>query len=146
MKRSTASIRPGGILRWSTACILAGAGLSSCDRGYVATAKDQQMAEAQQRIDTARNGVMNAFRVVNGLGVISGPDMDIINSAIGDPTSIGTRIRGRGTVAQIEAAVGQMQKQNAAVRQILAKAFGLDTLSPQAGAGTRLPNNPQDYD
>jgi hypothetical protein len=52
MKRSTASIRPGGILRWSTACILAGAGLSSCERDYVATAKDQQMAEAQQRIES----------------------------------------------------------------------------------------------
>lgn len=52
MKRSTASVRPGGILRWSTVCILTGVGLSSCDRGYVATPKDQQMAETQQRIET----------------------------------------------------------------------------------------------
>lgn len=50
MKRRDASIRPGGILRWSTACILAGTGLTGCDRGYVATAKDQQMAEAEKRI------------------------------------------------------------------------------------------------
>lgn len=52
MKRSTASIRPGGVLRWSTACILAGVGLSACDRGYVATEKDEQIAEVEKRIDT----------------------------------------------------------------------------------------------
>lgn len=52
MKRSTAIIRPGGALRWSTACILAGLGLSGCERNYVATAKDQQMAETQKRIET----------------------------------------------------------------------------------------------
>lgn len=51
MKRSTASIRPGGILRWSTVCILAGVGLTACDRGYVATPKDEQMAETQRRLD-----------------------------------------------------------------------------------------------
>lgn len=51
MKRSTASIRPGGILRWSTFCILAGVGLTSCDRGYVATPKDEQMADTQKRLD-----------------------------------------------------------------------------------------------
>jgi len=51
MKRSTASIRPGGILRWSTVCILAGVGLTSCDRGYVATPKDEQMADTQKRLD-----------------------------------------------------------------------------------------------
>jgi hypothetical protein len=55
-KRSPlASIRPGGILRWSTTCILAGGvvGLSSCQRpdDYVATEKDLQMAEAQSRIE-----------------------------------------------------------------------------------------------
>ena len=52
MKRSTAIIRPGGALRWSTACILAGLGLSGCERNYVATAKDQQMAETQKRIES----------------------------------------------------------------------------------------------
>ena len=51
MKRSTASIRPGGILRWSTVCILAGVGLTGCDRGYVATAKDEQMAETEKRLN-----------------------------------------------------------------------------------------------
>lgn len=51
MKRSTASIRPGGILRWSTVCILAGGGLTGCDRGYVATPKDEQMAATQKRLD-----------------------------------------------------------------------------------------------
>lgn len=52
MKRSTATIRPGGALLWSTTCILAGLGLSGCERNYVATAKDQQMAETQKRIDS----------------------------------------------------------------------------------------------
>ena len=52
MKRSTATILPTGALRWSTACILAGLGLSGCERNYVATAKDQQMAETQKRIET----------------------------------------------------------------------------------------------
>jgi hypothetical protein len=51
MKRSTAIIRPGGALSWSTACILAGLGLTGCERNYVATAKDQQMAETQKRIE-----------------------------------------------------------------------------------------------
>lgn len=42
---SPTTLRPGGILRWSTLCILAG-GLTSCDRGvrYVATEKDAEMA------------------------------------------------------------------------------------------------------
>lgn len=51
MKRKTAIILPGGALRWSTACILAGLGLSGCERSYVATAKDEQMAETQKRIE-----------------------------------------------------------------------------------------------
>lgn len=51
MKRSHTSIRPGGALLWSTAAILAGLGLSGCERSYVATAKDQQMAETQKRIE-----------------------------------------------------------------------------------------------
>lgn len=51
MKRRTATILPTGALRWSTACILAGLGLSGCERNYVATAKDQQMAETQKRIE-----------------------------------------------------------------------------------------------
>jgi len=51
MKRRAASIRPGGILRWSTACILAGGGLAGCERAYVATAQDQQMAETGKRIE-----------------------------------------------------------------------------------------------
>lgn len=41
---------PGGILRWSTACILAGT-LSSCERSYVSTEKDAEMAETQHRIE-----------------------------------------------------------------------------------------------
>lgn len=46
------TLRPGGILRWSTACILAG-GLTSCDSSsYVATPKDVEMAKIQSQIDT----------------------------------------------------------------------------------------------
>ncbi len=46
------ALRPGGILRWSTACILAGS-LTSCDRGvhHVATEQDVQMAETQVQIE-----------------------------------------------------------------------------------------------
>jgi hypothetical protein len=52
MKRRNAIIRPGGALLWSTTAILAGLGLSGCQRNdYVATAKDQQMAETQKRIE-----------------------------------------------------------------------------------------------
>ena len=50
-RRSAVVIRPGGVLRWSTVALLTGAGLTGCDRGYVATAKDQQMAETQKRIE-----------------------------------------------------------------------------------------------
>ena len=52
-KRSfLATLRPGGILRWSTACILAGS-LASCDRGvsYVATDKDVEMAETESQLE-----------------------------------------------------------------------------------------------
>ncbi|MES2477125.1 MAG: hypothetical protein V4640_15170 [Verrucomicrobiota bacterium] len=47
------TLRPGGILRWSTACILAGS-LASCDRSvsYVATEQDAEMAKAQNEIET----------------------------------------------------------------------------------------------
>src|SRR6478609_7904351 len=46
------ALRPGGILRWSTVCILA-SGLAGCDRGvrYVATEKDVEMAETQTQIE-----------------------------------------------------------------------------------------------
>ncbi len=49
-----APIRHGGILRWSTTCILAGgmAGMTGCERKYVATAQDENMAKLQARIDT----------------------------------------------------------------------------------------------
>jgi len=46
-----ASIRPNGILRWSTACILFGGGLGGCNRDYVVTEKDSKMAEVQSRIE-----------------------------------------------------------------------------------------------
>jgi len=49
--RSAVVIRPGGVLRWSTVALLTGAGFSGCERSYVATAKDQQMAETQKRIE-----------------------------------------------------------------------------------------------
>jgi hypothetical protein len=55
------TLRPGGILRWSTACILAG-GLASCDRGgYVATEQDAQMAKTQsqiEKLDSAKSKLM----------------------------------------------------------------------------------------
>lgn len=38
-------------MRWSTACILAGT-LSSCERSYVATEKDVEMANIEKQIDT----------------------------------------------------------------------------------------------
>lgn len=55
-KRSLFTIlNPAGVLRWSTACILAGgtAALTSCDRGvsYVATETDVNMAETQTKIE-----------------------------------------------------------------------------------------------
>ena len=53
-KRSLfATIRPDGILRWSTACVLFGgaAGLTSCEKDYVATAEDEKIAKIQSTID-----------------------------------------------------------------------------------------------
>jgi hypothetical protein len=48
-------IRKGGILHWSTFCLLAGSGLgvTSCDsnRSYTATAADEQMASLQKKLD-----------------------------------------------------------------------------------------------
>jgi hypothetical protein len=69
MKRRTATILPAGALRWSTACILAGLGLSGCERNYVATAKDQQMAETQKRIETldAQKAKLMSGEVPNNL-------------------------------------------------------------------------------
>lgn len=50
------AIRPNGILRWSTACILLGgtAGLTSCEREetYTATDADVKMAGIQKKIET----------------------------------------------------------------------------------------------
>ncbi len=45
-------LRPGGILLWSTACILAGT-LSSCDRGvkHVMTEQDEEVAKTQSQIE-----------------------------------------------------------------------------------------------
>jgi hypothetical protein len=48
-----AAIRDGGILRWSTVCILAGgmAGMTGCESKYVATAQDEKMAQLQSQLD-----------------------------------------------------------------------------------------------
>lgn len=48
-----ARIRNGGILQWSTLCILTGgaAGLTGCDSKYTATPKDEQMAALQKKLD-----------------------------------------------------------------------------------------------
>ena len=48
MKRSPTVIRSGGILRWSTVSLLAGAGLTGCDRGYVATAPVRAGAQVRR--------------------------------------------------------------------------------------------------
>lgn len=71
MKRRTATILPAGALRWSTACILAGLGLSGCERNYVATAKDQQMAETQKRIEAldAQKAKLTGGEVPNNLHI-----------------------------------------------------------------------------
>ena len=45
-----APIRDGGILRWSTVCILAG-GMVGCESKYTATAKDEKMAQLQSQIE-----------------------------------------------------------------------------------------------
>ena len=54
-------IRPGGILRWSTVCILAG-GLAGCDRGsHVVTAKDAEMAATElqlSKLDAAKSRLL----------------------------------------------------------------------------------------
>jgi hypothetical protein len=69
MKRRNATILSSGALRWSTTCILAGLGLSGCERNYVATAKDQQMAETQKRIETldAQKAKLTSGEVQNNL-------------------------------------------------------------------------------
>lgn len=57
------TLRPGGILRWSTACILAGT-LSSCDRGvsHVMSEEDADVAETQsqiEKLDTEKSKLAN---------------------------------------------------------------------------------------
>lgn len=56
-----APIRDGGILRWSTLCILAG-GMVGCDSKYVATAQDEKMAQLQSQLealDAQKSRLMN---------------------------------------------------------------------------------------
>jgi hypothetical protein len=65
------TLNPGGILRWSTVCILAGgaAGLTGCDRSasYVATETDVKMAEAQAKIEELdqQQGILKRGEVAN---------------------------------------------------------------------------------
>lgn len=62
MKKSSllSTLRPNGILRWSTACILAGGAvvLTGCDNGvhYVATEEDVEMAKTQSEIEKLDSG------------------------------------------------------------------------------------------
>ncbi len=71
-------LRPGGILRWSTFCILAG--LTGCEERYVATQKDVEMAGLQKKIDALdqqrlqlmRGSVPNNFHVP-GVGYYHAP-------------------------------------------------------------------------
>ncbi|WP_367872478.1 hypothetical protein [Luteolibacter sp. Populi] len=51
MKRRNAILRPAGALSWSTACLIAGLGLSGCERSYTATATDEQMAKTQKEVE-----------------------------------------------------------------------------------------------
>ncbi len=73
-KRSfLASIRPGGVLGWSTACIVAGGmvGLTGCERKYVATAQDENMAKLQAKIDAldAQKGKLMNGEVENNFNL-----------------------------------------------------------------------------
>ena len=57
------SLRSGGILRWSTACLLAGS-LSSCERPstHVVTEQDVEVAETQlliEKMDTEKSKLIN---------------------------------------------------------------------------------------
>ena len=57
-------MRQAGVLRWSTACILAGgmAGMTGCERKYVATEQDAKMAQIQSKIealDAQKSKLMN---------------------------------------------------------------------------------------
>jgi len=61
-------IRPGGILHWSTLCLLAGGSvaLTSCDSEstYTATAQDEQMAALQKKlddIDSRKSQLLNGY-------------------------------------------------------------------------------------
>lgn len=68
-KRLTANLRSGGILRWSTLCILAG--LTGCEERYVVTEKDVEMAGLQKevdRMDSMRTTLMSG-RVPNNFHV-----------------------------------------------------------------------------
>lgn len=65
-KRGFASrIRNGGILQWSTVCILTGGvvGLTGCDSKYTATPKDEQMAALQKKLDAVDS---EKSRLMNG--------------------------------------------------------------------------------
>ncbi len=68
-----APIRSGGVLGWSTACILAGGmvGLTGCERKYVATAQDENMAKLQAKIDAldAQKGKLMNGEVENNFNL-----------------------------------------------------------------------------
>lgn len=96
MKRRNATIRPAGVLCWSTACLIAGLGLSGCERSYTATAKDEEMAKTQRNIEEldalkstlTRGEVPNNFKL-EGVGYYHAGARDFF------PESYGTERDGK---------------------------------------------------
>jgi hypothetical protein len=99
---------------------------------------------ALQEITTALNSAQIAYKTAAGLGVLNGPDLAIMEQALGDPTSAIAKLRGRGTSAQVLTALKGVREAQARRRAINERAFGVPArpAPPPTTTGGGSPGNP----
>lgn len=84
----------------------------------------------RQALQTALNNAQMAYKTAAGLGVLNGPDLAIMEQALGDPTSLMSRLQGRGTAAQVKTALRGVRAGQLRRRSINERAFGVPALPP----------------
>lgn len=80
---------------------------------------------ARQALQSALNNAQIAYKTAAGLGVLNGPDLVIMEQALGDPTSLIAKLQGRGTAAQVKTALRKVRESQLRRRSVNERAFGV---------------------
>lgn len=104
--------------------------LNNLDRMIDANGTPVAPGPARQALQSALNNAQIAYKTAAGLGVLNGPDLVIMEQALGDPTSLLAKLQGRGTAAQVKTALQQVRQGQLRRRAVNERAFGVPPAAP----------------